>query len=393
MQQLGKMGALTLLCVASLTIMVGCVLAPGLPTIAAGLGVPDGASWLITLPSLGVVLFAPLAGRLIDRLGARRALCLGLFLYGLLGFCGQFLHGALPVFTDRILLGGVTAVVMSAGTALISEFYQGVARLAMIARQGMAIELGGVMFLAAGGLLATRTWQGPFTLYMMSWIFLAMVWWLVPATHAPVAGDDTVMTPASATQHINDVYFTAALSMVAFFVGIIVLPLQLHAIGISEAGTGYFLAMISLVAVAAAAAMPAVVRRLHQHGTLALAFVLYTGAHVLFAAASGLPAYLAGAVLMGCGFGLSIPLVNHMTVECSHPRWRARNLAYLSMALFLGQFVTSFLTLIPGAAANVFACTAGLAILSAGVFVVMRLRLRQRPGQPHGVRTPGSGPP
>ncbi|VVE53703.1 hypothetical protein PCA20602_04888 [Pandoraea capi] len=57
---------------------------------------------------------------------------------------------------------------------------------------------------------------------------------------------------------------------------------------------------------------------------------------------------VAGAVLLGVGFGLSVPLVNHMTVEQSDAGSRGRNLAHLSMAIFLGQFLASPLEAISG---------------------------------------------
>ena len=47
--------------------MVGCVIVPGLPAVAAQLGVGSGGSWLVTLPALGVVLFGPAAARLMER--------------------------------------------------------------------------------------------------------------------------------------------------------------------------------------------------------------------------------------------------------------------------------------------------------------------------------------
>ena len=86
-QSLSAPGSHTLLAVATLTIMVGCVIV-GLPAVAAQLGVGSGGSWLVTLPALGVVLFGPAAARLMERAGLRRALMLGLFLYGLLGAAG-----------------------------------------------------------------------------------------------------------------------------------------------------------------------------------------------------------------------------------------------------------------------------------------------------------------
>lgn len=377
MKSLGKMGAFTLLSVACLTIMVGCVLAPGLPVIAAGLGVHASASWLITLPALGAVLCAPVAGKLIERQGAHRSLCIGLFLYGLLGFSGIVMRGELQVFADRILLGGATAVVMASGTALISECYEGRARLAMIAKQGMAIELGGVIFLAIGGVLAGMGWRGPFFLYFMSWILLAMVVLFIPSLpRRKEEKADGGLTPASYSK-VKDVYFAATLSMTAFFVGVIVLPRQLQQLHVSEAQTGYFLAFISLVAVAAAAAMPQITRRLHEQGTLVLAFVLYAACHLVFALAVSVPMFIAGGILMGCGFGLSVPLVNHMTIERSHPRQRGPNLAYLSMALFLGQFQTSFLEFLPGPASNIFAVAAGFSLIAAAVFALLRLVRRK----------------
>ena len=69
---------------------------------------------------------------------------------------------------------------MSAGTSLIASFYQAEARLKIIARQGMAIELGGVVFLFIGGILAAISWRLPYGLYLFSWLLLALVVVCVP---------------------------------------------------------------------------------------------------------------------------------------------------------------------------------------------------------------------
>lgn len=372
-RSISKTATCTLLCVASLTIMVGCVLVPGLPSIAARLGVADAASWLVTLPSLGVVLAGPFAAMLMQRLGLHRSLLAGLFLYGLLGVSGMFLHGHLAVFADRFLLGAPTALVMASGTGLISALFSGQARLRMIARQGMTIELGGVLFLALGGLLATAGWRYPFLLYLASWVLLAFAWRCVPAL---VPAGDGGMDGPGPSRALLHVHALAALSMTVFFAAIIVLPLRLQQLGWSEDRAGYLLSFVSLVAVAAAWLMPQAVRRLHEHGTLGAAFACYALAHLLFAGAAALPALLAGAVALGMGFGLSVPLCTHMTVERSHLPSRNRNLAYLSMAIFGGQFLSSFMTCLPGSHATMFAATAALALLGAAVAAAPLLRRR-----------------
>ncbi|CAN5163132.1 hypothetical protein BH10PSE1_BH10PSE1_30160 [soil metagenome] len=372
--QLSRLAGLTLLMVASLTIMVGCVLVPGLPNIATALGVGGAAGWLVTLPSLGVVLFAPVAGLIIDRMGARNALCIGLGAYGLLGLATAALHGTVPVFAARILLGGATALVMAGGTGLIARLYVGDARIAMIARQGMAIELGGVIFLFVGGLLATFNWFAPFALYALAFALLAMVLAFVPA--ARPATQHEVKLAGAASRPLTAVYGAALLSMICFFTAVTTLPFRLLGFGLGEAGTGYLLSFASLVAVGAAACMPRTVSRLGSRGVLVLAFVAYSAAHLCFAMAPGLPVIVAGSIFLGAGFGLSVPLVNVLIVERSAPAEQGRKLAALAMAIFLGQFLASFMGFLPQATIAPFLAACILAMI-AGTLSLIHPDLRR----------------
>lgn len=380
MQTLSRMGALTLLTVACLTIMVGCVIVPGLPSIARELGVDNAAGWLVTLPSLGVVIFGPLAGRIIERAGLYRSLCGGLFLYGLLGAAGAFLHGFWLVFADRILLGGATALVMSTGTGLISSFYNGEQRMRMIAKQGMSIELGGVVFLFIGGLLATVGWRWPFSLYLFAWILWAMVVVFVPKTAPETAHAGEAEAEASSPlQALRLTYFAALFSMIIFFTAVIMLPLHFQQKGISEAQTGYFLSFVSLVAVFAAGLMPKLVQTLSAFGTLCVAFLFYLLAHLLFAFAPSMPLYWVGAISLGCGFGFSVPLVNHLLVELSSAAQRGRNLARLSMAIFLGQFLSAFMSYLPGNGRAIFIAAAALSAVVFAIVALSRRRITRLP--------------
>lgn len=364
MSRLTPIGALTLLAVASLTIMVGCVIVPGLPTISQQLGVPAAAGWLVTLPSLGVVLFGPLAGKMMSRVGLRRALMLGLFLYGALGCTGMWLSGVLLVFSDRLLLGGATALVMASGTGLISMFYLGEQRLKMMAWQGMSIELGGVLFLFVAGLLAVAHWQLPFLLYLSAWLLLVMVVLCVPEPEEPAQDDNPTIQTSQPARPLRRVYALALLSMVCFFTVVIVFPLRFHDAGYNEAQTGYFLSLVSLVAVLAAWQMPRVVAKRGAVQALMLAFTAYLLAHLLFALGSSLTVWLMGGLFCGIGFGLSVPLVNHLTVEFSPAALRGRHLARLSMAIFSGQFLASFLLFIPGDHSHMFFAAALIAAFS-----------------------------
>lgn len=381
MRNIGKTGAFALMCVACLTIMVGCVIVPGLPNVAQHLSVPNAASWLVTLPSLGVVLFGAPVGNLMKRIGAYKVLVAGLALYGALGVIGMWLTNPVVLFADRLILGGATAMVMASGTALISGFYEGDIRLKMIALQGMSIELGGVIFLAVGGILAKIGWQLPFLLYLMAWFFLILVIGFVPHLRTDKqSADETVpVTKASSALEkqvgrgkVMDIYFAACFSMILFFTAVIMMPRRLAGIGLSVDQTGYFMAFISLVAVGAASQMPKLQRRLGSLLTLGIAFCGYGIAHVLYTTGI-LPVMILGAVFMGCGFGFSVPLVNHMIVERSPAAFRNQNLAMLSVAIFLGQFLSSFMSFIPGNGTEAFGAAAVIAFVLALIFAGQRL--------------------
>jgi len=348
-----------LLATACLTIMVGCIVVPALSETAAALGVRY-ASWLVTLPSLGVIVGSPLAGWLIVHRGARATLAGGLFFYGLLGAMAPLLSGPTAVYADRLLLGGATAAVMASGTALIAICWQEPqARLRLIAAQGMAIELGGVVFLALGGWLAARDWRLPFLLYLLAWVLPVLLAGVRPMPAAKRAGDGS--RPAWPL----GVLATATAAMAVFFVGVLNLPASLATIGLASRGTGLFLAFVSLVAVVAASRLPALVRRLGESGTFVAAFACEALAFLVFAASPPLPTRCVGALLLGVGFGWSVPLANHAVVSRSTPATLGPLLAALSFALFLGQFLASFAEWIPGPANAPFFAAAALAAVSA----------------------------
>lgn len=364
MSTINQPGAITLLAVSCLTIMVGCVIVPGLSEIATQLGVPHLANWLVTLPSLGVVLAGPLTGRAIDRWGAYSLLLIGLFFYGLLGVAGAWLPGAWPQIVDRLLLGGATAIVMAAGTSMIASFFAGDARLKMMARQGMAIELGGVLFLFIGGILASISWRWPYALYLFAWLMLLMVVITVPRPPQSTSSLALEEVTGNSDRRLRPVLLAAVCSMMCFFTAVIMLPQRFAGMEIDAAHIGYFLSFVSMVAVLAAAMMPDVAQRFGSYATLVMAFVCYLLAHLEFAAAPNMVLFIPGGILLGMGFGLSIPLVNHMTVEISQPHERGRQLARLSMAIFSGQFLAAFMAYLPGGMATAFVVAAMLAAVN-----------------------------
>lgn len=258
MHSISKTAIFALLLTSSLTIMVGTVIAPSLTEIALHLGFRQNPGWLITLPSLGVVLFAPLAGRLIDRKGPYTTILWGLIPYAVFGLTGAFLNNPYLVTIDRLLLGAATAAVAASGTALIAILFHDDMRMKMIAWQGMAIELGGVLFLSIGGILGEQGWRWPFLIYGLALICAIFIIRTIRITHQPTSQQSSGKSRSPGlSRNILLIVACSTLAMILFFAAFVGLPVFLpDSFHFTESETGYFMAGISLIAVIAASQMP-----------------------------------------------------------------------------------------------------------------------------------------
>lgn len=187
-QQIGKAGIAAIMLLSSLTVMVGTALTPALPALGEVYHLGNYVSWLVTAPALGVVATAIFFGWLIDKKGPYAVAVIGIFFYGLLGVIGGYMPNAALLFIDRFLLGAATAAIMSAGVALIANFFEGEKQLKIIALQGMSMEFGGVIFLSVSGMLSDISWKYAFYIYGLGFVALLMILLFVPKCSAAGTG-------------------------------------------------------------------------------------------------------------------------------------------------------------------------------------------------------------
>lgn len=372
MQKLSVAGTITLLLASCLTIMVGTAIAPSLHIIAPRLHMDAMGSWLITLPSLGVVLFSPLTGMFIDRSGAYTVMRAGLAGYGLLGIAAVFPLPPLLILCMRFLLGGATAAIMSAGTALLAIHFSGAARLKIMAAQGMAIELGGALFLVAGGILGDIDWRLPFCIYLLAWVLWLSLTGTVPRSSQPpsAAAGRSPSVPAA----VYPVVAGAAAAMLLFFTCILELPRLLHQrFQFSGTQTGCYMGAISLLAVVAAGGLTVAVKRTSERFTLMAGFILLAAGNLLLSSTCQLPPLLLAALCLGGGFGFTIPLLNHITVNVSSAANRGASLGYYAMAVFGGQFLAVFVVMLP----HVFLFTGTGGLIISLIIIISNKKIKQ----------------
>lgn len=147
--------AVVLLMAAMLTTMANATISPALPGLerlfAQG---PDAAlltRLLVTAPSLSVAVLAPVAGLAIDRIGRRRPLLIGIVLFVIAGCAGLVLPSLPTILASRLVLGIAVALIMTAQTALVADYFSGADRTALMGLQISARNFGGLIFITMAG--------------------------------------------------------------------------------------------------------------------------------------------------------------------------------------------------------------------------------------------------
>jgi MFS family permease len=251
----GALQGVVLLLPITLAVMGIAVLVPVIPQLMVHFQDVPNYQYLIqggvlTMPSLCVTVFSPLAGWLADRFGRRRILIASMVVYGALGIAPVVLDNLWAIVGSRVGVGLCEAVVMTVSTTLISDYFKGHAREQWLASQTAVASLSSLALIAVGGLLGSvYGWRGPFGVYLFSVLLALAIWrftWEPPAeTAAPTAtAPDAVVFPWARMTGICAITLFAS---VMFYTIQTQSSLALNALGVRDpARLGLFTALASL---------------------------------------------------------------------------------------------------------------------------------------------------
>lgn len=336
------LNSVTVLVGSSLTVMAGATIAPSLPAIAEHFSYMDGAAdWarrIMTVPGMFIVLGAPLAGIVIDRVGPKPVFFLGVILYALAGTSGLWVDSMTGLLIGRAGLGMAVGLIMPSCTTLIGSLFQGPDRARMLGVQAAFMGFGGVVFLTMGGLLAELGWRGPFGAYFVALIVLPGVLMLPAHQRRPAGQQIGIHFP---WRILIGVYMAGLVSMLCFYV----VPTQLPFL-LSERGIGTpLLVGVTIAAVNLTSAMVSMnYRRLRGgHSGLLMLGIGFAAMGLGLAVTALLQPYgtmLGGLSISGLGMGLMMPTLGLMVLSVAPEEMRGRATGLLTTFIFIGQFMS-----------------------------------------------------
>jgi len=346
--------AIALLMAASLTTMANATISPALPGLEHLFADDPNAGMLVRLlvpaPSISVAAFAPFAGLIADRYGRRLMLLAGVILFVSAGCAGLFLPDLLTIFASRLVLGIAVALIMTAQTALIGDYFTGDDRSALSGLQISARNFGGLVFISLAGWFAATSPRLPFMSYGVAAVFLPLMWKVIVdpqrTSRVPQASlEESSSDPASWGLVFGLLVLLQAVTNMIFFV----MPTQLSFF-FATAGysspvmTGSALGILMLSGGSFALLYGRVQQAIGYVGVFALGYGAMALGFVLLALAATPSGWFVGAAAVGAGYALVSPSFVTLALGLAPLRRRGVAGGVLTASVFIGQFCSPLLS-------------------------------------------------
>lgn len=342
---------LTLLFVASLTIMAGTVVAPALPAIREVFidqpNVDLLSRMVLTLPALFVAFFAPIAGAVADRFGRRNLLIASVLLYALAGMSGLVANDLTTLLAGRAALGLAIGGIMTVGTALVGDYFEGEARARYLGLQQAFTQLGGVVFVAGGGLLSDLHWRTPFAIYGLALFILIAVILFVAEPDRPREDPSAKATTVAGWNWplIALVCLLAYMVNALFYTIPVQIAFYLRELGLPRPSTaGYAIGVFNLVAAIAALNYGRLRCRLDPVAIFALGLGVMSAAFCALSISQGWVAIFAVLAVMGGGLGFVMPNLIASAIQIAPTAGRGRVAGLITSSMFFGHFTSPFIS-------------------------------------------------
>jgi MFS family permease len=329
-------------------------LAVAQPALAAHFGGGDEgrvmARTLFSLPSLMIVLGAPLGGYLAERLSYRVVLLTSLFVYGVAGSAGLVIDGFIPLLIARLVLGLVSGAIMAIYVALAAAYYEGRQRATVL---GFSVATSSIVAVLAlelcGRLVDWGGWRPPFAMYLLGFVTLAVAW---PTVRGPfhMGGPSPQVIVSSGLLHADGalrlilqlwpVYLVLVILAIGTFTPSAGAPFLLKADGIASATEQGHILSVGLIPAILTASAYGLLRRWFSNRSLLALCGMLMGVGV--GAAGLLHDYaplLAAFLFHGAGSGFKSPGISSILMDEAPENVRAAAAGLCFSGLFLAQFL------------------------------------------------------
>ena len=312
---------------------------------------------LTSLPSLLIIPFVLLAGKLAEKRDFIRLLRVGLWLFAASGVLYLFSSKMWQLMAVSALLGIGAGLIIPLSTGLISRYFTGEYRVRQFGHSSAITNMTLVVATAVTGYLAEVHWRLPFAVYLLPLISLVLSAYLKKdAASVTIKQAAVIIPPIQSTPVISGKYgiHIRHLVQLMLFYGLVTyvvlavtfnLPFLMEAHHFSSGNSGLMISLFFLAIMAPGFMLDSLVKLLGNKTKLYSLLAIAIGLLLIWISPTEW-LIVPGCILVGLGYGIIQPLIYDKTVDTAIPQKTTLALAFVMvmnyLAILLSPFITDF---------------------------------------------------
>ena len=312
---------------------------------------------LTSLPSLLIIPFVLLAGKLAEKRDFIRLLRVGLWLFAASGVLYLFSSRMWQLMAVSALLGIGAGLIIPLSTGLISRYFTGEYRVRQFGYSSAITNMTLVVATAVTGYLAEVHWRLPFAVYLLPLISLVLSAYLKKDTASvTIKQAAAIIPPIQSTPVISGKYgiHIRHLVQLMLFYGLVTyvvlavtfnLPFLMEAHHFSSGNSGLMISLFFLAIMVPGFMLDSLVKLLGNKTKLYSLLAIAVGLLLIWISPTEW-LIVPGCILVGLGYGIIQPLIYDKTVDTAIPQKTTLALAFVMvmnyLAILLSPFITDF---------------------------------------------------
>ena len=309
---------------------------------------------LTSLPSLLIIPFVLLAGKLAEKRDFIRLLRVGLWLFAASGVLYLFSSKMWQLMAVSALLGIGAGLIIPLSTGLISRYFTGEYRVKQF---GYSSAITNMTLVAVTGYLAEVHWRLPFVVYLLPLISLVLSAYLKKNTVSVTVKQASAVIPSMQSAPVISgkygIHIRHLIQLMLFY-GVVTyvvlavtfnLPFLMEAHHFSSGNSGLMISLFFLAIMAPGFMLDNIVKLLGNKTKLYSLLAVAVGLLLIWISPTEW-LIVPGCILVGLGYGIIQPLIYDKTVDTAVPQKTTLALAFVMvmnyLAILLSPFITDF---------------------------------------------------
>ena len=312
---------------------------------------------LTSLPSLLIIPFVLLAGKLAEKRDFIRLLRVGLWLFAASGVLYLFSSKMWQLMAVSALLGIGAGLIIPLSTGLISRYFTGEYRVKQFGYSSAITNMTLVVATAVTGYLAEVHWRLPFVVYLLPLISLVLSAYLKKNTVSVTVKQASAVIPSMQSAPVISgkygIHIRHLIQLMLFY-GVVTyvvlavtfnLPFLMEAHHFSSGNSGLMISLFFLAIMAPGFMLDNIVKLLGNKTKLYSLLAVAVGLLLIWISPTEW-LIVPGCILVGLGYGIIQPLIYDKTVDTAIPQKTTLALAFVMvmnyLAIRLSPFITDF---------------------------------------------------